>query len=632
MIGLYHSWKGTPLPPPLAERFVASLALGLPVRHRACEHGNGTLAAPVHSGPSKSENGALTLFNGQIDNRADILSTLSDSLPKDVPDARLYGAALAKWGDECDLRIIGNYAAITVWPDRGSIRLTTSPIAAPPLHIWSDKERLIVASTPRALFATGEVTKRLNTSYLADVLLFNPNRPETSWFEGANRMPLGCQMHIQNGSVAKRFYYDPWRKGPIRLKSDEEYVEAANTLLREGTQVALRGRSRPAISLSGGFDSQAVAITALELLPETERLNTFTSVPATGWDGRARHGRIGDESDRVRALADMYPRLNPAFLSSDGLGFDHKQDAMFLMGHMPPRNGLNLIWGHEVRRSAVAAGCDVILMGTKGNGTISFDGRGAIPGWLMGGAWARLSREVSAYGKRHSGFMHAFLSQAVMPLLPVSAYRWIRTRRDGPSDDVIGSWCPLDPEFARETGVLDRALEDGFDITFRRPRSTRAKRQRMVSQAHNDAGDVAQALEALHGIPTRDPTGYRPLIEFCLNIPDDQYLRNGTSRWLARRMFKGRMPDQVLHQTKRGQQNADWHLRIGQQRRELLEEIEQMSADPDLSTMLDLKRLRHTLETWDTIDPSARGQQVHLAISRGITMARYVRYVRGTNM
>lgn len=45
----------------------------------------------------------------------------------------------------------------------------------------------------------------------------------------------------------------------------------------------------------------------------------------------------------------------------------------------------------------------------------------------------------------------------------------------------------------------------------------------MLRGAAGEAGDLNQAMEVIHGVPMRDPTAYRPLAEFCLAIPDEQF-------------------------------------------------------------------------------------------------------------
>jgi asparagine synthase (glutamine-hydrolysing) len=181
-----------------------------------------------------------------------------------------------------------------------------------------------------------------------------------------------------------------------------------------------------------------------------------------------------------------------------------------------------------------------------------------------------------------------------------------------------------------EHGVEDRARLAGYDPYYRHPVSSRTWRDSIVMES-GWGESIGLALDLIHGIETRDPTAYRPLVEFCLSIPDDQYLRDGINRRLARRMLKGRIPDQVANETRYGTQAADWHLRLGRQRKNLLAELGRLSQDETIGPMLNTGGLRQSLEDWPESSLDAETPRLKLALGRGLTTARFVRFVQGRN-
>jgi asparagine synthase (glutamine-hydrolysing) len=358
-------------------------------------------------------------------------------------------------------------------------------------------------------------------------------------------------------------------------------------------------------------------------------------VPEDGWDGRTHPGRFGDEREHVAALAAMYPSFVSHLVDSAGLQFDHQLDALFLLAGAPPRNAMNLHWIHEVRRQARAEGCDVVLTGAMGNVSFSFDGRGYLPTLLREGRWGTLLREARPVAQRLGvGLPRALVSHALLPHLPYGAYAAVMRWRHGAVPKEEQAWCPMNPGYAAEMRVAERAADMGFDAGFRAKTTTRKYRAEMLRGAINEGGDIHAAFEQIWGIPSRDPTSYRPLVEFCMGIPDDQYWRNDTRRWLARRMFAGRLPAMVLDERRRGVQSADWHLRMGRQREALAAEIDRLASDPAITRRLNLPRLRALLDNWPAetpIEDAEAGQGLQLALTRGITTARYIRYVEGRN-
>jgi asparagine synthase (glutamine-hydrolysing) len=641
MIALYLRWSGEPLPVPLAERLAASLGLGGQAAGVRAVDG-ATLAALARDKvrarswqPARTPHGGHALFDGHIDNRAELLRALPGSVDPACDNAALYGQCHAAWGAAAEGRIVGQYAAIIWFPQRREVYVARSPLQAPSLHVWREADRLIISSTPRAIFATGEIERRVDEQKLADSLYLNYTEGERGWFAGVGRLPIGCTALYSRGQAQVQRWYDPLTLPEVRLARDADYIEAANALFAQATRAALDGFSRPAVSVSGGFDSQAVAASAMEVLGPDVPLPGFTSVPEEGWDGRTSENRFGDERAYVAALAAMYPSFRNHLVDAAGLSFDHQLEAMFLLAGAPPRNAMNLHWIHEVRRQARAHGCDVVLTGALGNATFSFDGRGYLPTLLRQGRWRTLLREARPMARRNNlGVARFVAAQALMPNLPQPLYAAIMRLRHGAVPKEDAHWCPMNPAYAAEMRVVERAADMGFDARFRPKASTRENRAAMLTGAINEAGDIQAAFAQLWGIPTRDPTSYRPLVEFCLGIPDDQYLRNGRGRWLARRMFAGRLPDMVLNEGRRGLQAADWHLRLGRQRETLAAELDRLALDPAMAHRFDLPRLRRLLDTWPAetpIDGGEHGLGLQLALTRGLATARYVRWVEGRN-
>lgn len=572
--------------------------------------------------------GELLLFSGHLQNRAHLRLELGIS---EGNDAELYAAGYAAWGDAVDLRVIGSYATILLNCATPTIRLASSPISCPPLHYRHDGSQFLVASRVQALFDTGRVNRVVSEHKIADSLFLNYRDPQQGWFEGVTRLAAGTRAYVTPDGVSVMSYYDLAAVPDVRLARDHDYVEAAESLFCEGAQGMLDGFHRPAVSLSGGYDSQAVAAYVLRMRPE-DPLNSYTSVPEEGWDGIIQDTRFGDERHHVEALAALYPRLQTHWVAADGLSFDHFQRDMFAFSLQAQRNAMNLHWIHESRRQAKADGCDVMLTGDIGNATFSYTGEQALSGWLAKGQIWPVVKELLGSGSATT-LPRRFVGRALLPLLPRKIWQQIMKFRHGAEEDPFDSWCPMNRDYAAQMDVAGRAEAVGFDPLFRPPADSRTLRSRMLIMAGGEGADTNLALQMIHGLPSRDPTSYRPLVEFCLGIPDDQYLRKGVRRWLAKRMLKGKVPEMVLNETRRGRQAADWHLRLSRQRETLIEEIDWLMEDQGISARLDLGSLRQALIDFPKETPldKATSARLQLAVTRGLTTARFIRYLEGRN-
>lgn len=270
--------------------------------------------------------------------------------------------------------------------------------------------------------------------------------------------------------------------------------------------------------------------------------------------------------------------------------------------------------------------------GGLGNIGFSFGGEGAIANWFVKGNWKRLLIELSA-GKDDVPLTRFFGRQVIAPFMPGwlwhLTYRALGRRPITPLD----SWCPLNPEWASQMRVEERARDMAIDAYYRSSRSTRQWRVDVLTDIMNEGGEFQLAMETIHALPARDPTAFLPFLEFCVSIPDDQYLRNGSKRWLAKRLLRNRLPDIVLKERRRGRQAADWNLRLGRERTELIAEIERLAEDPAMRERMNLPALRNALDAWEQTTPRDLGQshRLELALSRGLATARFIHSVEGRN-
>lgn len=573
--------------------------------------------------------GSCILLAGRLFRTEQLLERFK--LPPSSDPADIYAAAYARLGDDCDKAIVGDYSVVQWFPGKRMLRLTRSPTSSMPLHVWRQGARLIVSSLPGPILASG-VPSRINDEHLADMMLLNLRDGTSSWYAGMHRVACGsCEVHDPAGMRRTR-YWSINDVPDVRLRRDADYVEALDSLFEEAVREAIGGASAPAILLSGGLDSQAVASYAVGNLGTGKCLRSFTSVPMAGHVAPNRPFVFGDESAHVRALCAMYPQIEPDFLDSADYSFGDRQARHMLVGGWPTVNEMNAHWVHAALERAADAGCDAMLTGDYGNASFSYDGLTGYPTWLRSGQWTRLLHEVGKSADKRP-YWRKLLSLAVMPHVPLSWRRKIdRSRSWRPSPFSV--WCPIREDFARTAGALSRADAAGADIDFYDVASSRQWRKGVVDGLGSVCPEINLGFRLLYGLPMRDPTAYLPLLEFCAGLPDEQYLRNGQTRWLARRLLKDRVPEMVWGETRTGAQSQDWPVRFKRDRESLLAEMASIKNDPRLADVFDLDRMITTLSEWDGTDtPQARDNlRINAAIGRGVSTARFVSFVEGRNV
>lgn len=579
--------------------------------------------------PARLPNDTVVLFHGHISNSGELRAALGSG---DVDPGVLYGQSVARWGNDADRRIIGEYCAIVAAPAARSVRLSRSPLRAPPLHYFRNDRQITAASVPRSVFAAG-VPCRVNYQRVADSNWMNFSDESASWYQGLARVPLGAIVESDPGGLRETRYYDPMDLPEVRLASDREYIDRAGELLDDGVRAALDGSKRPGATLSSGLDSSQVAARALRCLSPEQGLPCFTFVPEPGWDGIVSEGMLGDEGAMVRAFAALHPRLQPHFTANEGRAQDYRWSHMFHAMGAAPSGMCNMYPFHGIWQLARDQGCDRLLLAEWGNATFSAKGEWGFVEYLLKGRWRQLYRALRDHPHDRRSLPRRFAALSLVPLLPDAAWRrlmgWWHPGETGPLELI----SPLSPGFRERMAVEERARQAGVNFSRFRSRDRLDARRKLFANADCEVADTYQAFEQLYGVEQRDPTAYRPFVEFCLGLPTELFLRDGESRWLAKQMAKGIMSDAQRANSLNGCWDADWHLRIGRKREEWLGALTGIETDPKLGSMLDIPRLRAALEhlpaETDT-DPQV-WMPVRMAVPRALLAARFVEYVEGRN-
>lgn len=622
-------------PAALAARLASSLCAGIGGHAGSAEidgllfayralSSSGTLARVWR--PASLPNGQIALFHGYFDNAAEIAAELGAE-PHDP--ARLYGLAVQRWGDDAERRIIGEYCAIIAESRLSRLRLARSPLRAPPLYYVHDDQLTAAASVPRALFSAG-AERRLHEAQIADALLRNFTDEEASPFHKVAQVPTGAIVELDRGKPRTlRKWYDLRDIPFLDVTDDAAAIARAGALLDEGVRACIAGFSRPGSTLSGGLDSPQVAVRALAALAPGNRLPTFTFHPEPGYDDSAPRGMVGDERPLVEAFAAMHPGLQPHFTDNGGFEHDHRVHEMFHLTGDPAGVAGGYVF-HGLLSEAGKSGCDVLLLAEWGNLTFSDKGDCGFAEYFLTGRWRQLWLALTVPPIHTGSLLRRFTSRCLAALLP--NLLWLRLRSLVLGTKMLAEVAqPLSAEYRRTSGADERLRLSGKIADRHQPWNRRDARRHLIGEA--DPAPFYQGLEQMYGIALRDPTAYRPFVEYCLGLPTKMFMRDGKMRWLAKQMAKGIMPEEQRNNALSGWWDADWHLRIGRRRKEWLAELDRLEKDDRLGSMLDVPRLRAALEDWpdQTYADPHKAFAIHLAVPTAIVTARFVNYVEGRN-
>jgi asparagine synthase (glutamine-hydrolysing) len=573
----------------------------------------------------------VMLFDGRIDNRSELGNALGVSTSElhSMPDSTIALRLFDRWGERSFERIVGVFAIIIMDLQNGRMLCARDQMGMRVLHYHRCPARFAVATVPEALFALSWVPRLLNKEKLADALVRQGGNHGITYYQDVFRVPPGSIVHLRGATFSNHQFWDPEGIADIRLANDDDYVEAFKERLDAAVRARLRVCRPPCATITGGLDSSSIAVTAADILAASgNRLNTFTAVPEAGFARQELPGRYFDETPYVRQIAEINRNILPHFITqSRDPTPENIAESIRLSGL--PGAILNSLWGFDIFAAARTAGHNVMLVGEMGNDTMSYGGSGLLTELLLTGRWPRLFAEIRCSGYQWQRHVR---QNVVAPLIPAPLFRrykqW-RRRGNSPWHD----YSVIRPDFAARSGVIDRAAR-GY-MPFDAPPFRNYKLSRINS--FRDGGEVADfyaKVRAGFDLDIRAPAYDRRIFEFCLSIPEDQYLRNGRDRWLIRRAMDGRLPRVVLNQKKVGAQAADWYPRLTRTRNHITEEVKRLAENSEVAAILDMQRLKAVLDNWPDRQPpeyTPEDKLLRLAIPDALGMAYFIEHVTGTN-
>ncbi|WP_372088286.1 asparagine synthase-related protein (plasmid) [Tistrella mobilis] len=484
------------------------------------------------------------------------------------------------------------------------------------------------ASSLRRLLALPGVSRQLDEGFLAAALSDVPVEPDATWYAAVRRVPAASVVELHaDGKQAVRQYWCPDWGRRLAYRKDDDYVEQARVLLDQAVARGIGQSETVLCQLSGGFDSGAVAATAARLsMPG--RIHALTVAPPHGMPVFEHPSIFGDERPLAGTVAAMHPNMVWETVSSAGLHpLDENPTRLFVTCAAPARGALSAGWYAPLFERARDLGARTILTGGMGNVTLSWDGLCGLASMARRGEWGRLLREARRLGRQNGISTAAALRRyAILPLLPPRLQaRWAEFRNGSRPEGE--RFSAIHPDFARAYRISERRLALGQDY----PGDTLAMQRRLLSYVQSSPS-TADWIDALFGMDAYTPLADADLLEFCFAVPEEQYFRDGQTRWLARRVLADRLPPDLLRETRRGFQCAEFLHRLTLQREQMREGIAQLERSPLASRILDVDRMRRLMTgEWPTDAASTGFGEYGAVLHRGLHYGQFIRWAEGGN-
>ncbi|HYD37364.1 MAG TPA: asparagine synthase-related protein [Allosphingosinicella sp.] len=582
-------------------------------------------------GPVTGGGGRWTLIaDVRLDNRAELCTALGldPDRAATLSDAAIVMAAVERWHDDMFDRLYGDFA-LALWDrDRARLLLARDFVGQKPLHYHRGSHFFAFASMAKGLHALPEIPPAPDCEAVAAFVALMPETGSETFFAGIRKVLPGHVVTVtRDGIRSERWWRPPVRE--LGLNGTGDYAEAMREHFDRAVEARLRGADgRVASHLSAGLDSSTVTATAARLLaPSGGRVTAFTSVPRPGFSDRLSAEIIPDEGPHAASVAALYPNIEHVLVPYGGsplAGLDRH----FFLHERPILNLCNAVWANQINDRARERGLAILLTGQRGNVSISYDGMPFLTQLASSGRFLRLARESIAL-VRNGTRVGTVAAQTIGPFLPALLWRAIgRMRGRGRK---LTDYTAINPSAIETMRLNEIAAERGLDPNYRPRRD--AHETRLWAIGRNDPGNYNKGNLAGWGIDTRDPTADRRLVEFCLSVPLEEYLRGGRRRALARTAFADRLPRVVAEEKRKGYQAAEWFSEMTAARGDIEAELGRIAASAPACVALDAGKMERLLAEWPSTGSNKQSivEKYRLALLRGVSAGHFVRKASGSN-
>jgi asparagine synthase (glutamine-hydrolysing) len=579
---------------------------------------------------------ALYAALARLDNRDEIAAVLGLSQPElaRTIDADLLCAMFESSGDAGVARCIGAFA-FAYWENESRhLTLCRDDRGRRTILLHRKGHRIIFATSLPRLLAMPRVPRELDPIQVANCLSGDIIEQRQTVYRWIERVPSRSILTISPAGTDHRHYWSPDLCAAPPFKRDEDYVERARELLDQAVASATAGQSHVAISTSGGLDSSAIAATVARL-GRARRITCYTQLPPDDWDVAPGLRAYRSERDKMLALGRMYPQIELRLLPEDPR-HPHAGDDWwhFSQRSQPIRSPSNADWYLPLYDAVADGGHGALHMGHSGNHGLSWAGRSSLLVLLRTGQLGTLIREVIATGRESTnGVWSTLISDLVRPGAPRSVRRLVRALR-GRDRMFMRPYSALNPAFIAENRMDQIWRQQGRDDWGAgdawHPERRRAGALFDFFQWARD--NLAESRE-LRGFEIRDAHGDRRLLEYLLTVPEPLYRRNGVPRSFARAVLADRLPPEILHERRIGDQGGAWFRRLDRQRETIAADLERFEASPLCRQVIDLPRLKRLIDEWPADEHAAQKRKLEFcsALMHGVHVGRFIRWVEGGN-
>ena len=495
--------------------------------------------------PISNEDGTVWIvFNGEIYNYKELRQQLhaQGHIFRTQADTEVIVHLYEQFGEECVKKLRGMFA-FAIWDERRrTLFLARDRVGIKPLYYRLTTDSIVFGSEIKAILADPEVDAQVEPAIIDRFLTFYFVPGEEALFRNIRKLAPGSFMLVKDGRAETKAYWD------LKFTHERQSIEAAEKrlleLLEESVGMHMVADVPLGVLLSGGVDSTAMLDFAVGKNGPT--LSTFT----LGFS----EPNIADERPYARLAAKQYgTQHHETTISAEDFADFLPRFAWHMEEPVCEPQAVALYYVSRLARDYVK----VLISGEGGDE--AFAGyqtyRGVL--WLerLKSICPPLNDGISAGLSGVNRMLEAHRLDKYAPLMRLPFREYYYSRTSSPFNYFNSHARELySPDFA---ATLDRpsALSPMKQYFGNGAPKTLLNQMLYIDTKTSLPDDLllkADKMTMANSIELRVPFLDHKILEFAAGLPETFKVRRFTTKYLAKRALRHRVPREILERRKAG--------------------------------------------------------------------------------
>lgn len=487
--------------------------------------------------PMSNEDGTIwIIFNGEIYNYRELIPELKKAGHRfrSQSDTEAIIHAYEEYGEKCLEKFNGMWA-FAIWDSKKKkLFLSRDRMGVKPLYYhWDAKKgKLIFASEIKSILAFFNRRPKPNNKIIYQYLAFGLlDYSDETFFEDIKQLPPAHFATL----LGKKFEIERyWNLNPDKktiFRNDEDYARNFYKLFEDAIRLRLRSDVPVGTCLSGGLDSSSIVCVANNLLRKEgikslgRKQKTFSS---------CFENKKYDERDFINMVIKKTGVSNFRVFPNPKILFKEMEK---LVWHQDEPFGSTSIYAQwNVFKLAHQKGMKVMLDGQGADELLAgYHGYfgSFLASLLTNMRFVSLAKELKEFSLKHGQSKSAMFRNLIYQFLPAAIIRTLARKK------IIGQNNVLDSKFADEFGD-SLPYENYYRDKFKNHLYNLFTKLSLPALLHyEDRDSMAFSIESR--VPFLD---YR-LVEFIFSLPNNQIIRDGTTKFILRNSMKKILPEKI---------------------------------------------------------------------------------------